>query len=213
MSERYTTTLESWDKLADAYQEKFMYLDLYNDTYDRFCNLVKLPAARIFEIGCGPGNITKYLLEKRPEYTIDAIDASPAMAALAKQNNPPANVSVMDCREIGSIPQKYHGIACGFCLPYLEKTDCERLFKDCASLLLPDGVLYVSAIEGDYAASGWGTDSKGEHKMYVYYYDETYLTGFLKQNGFAITAVERIPYTMANGNSSVHLVILARKKG
>lgn len=213
MSERYTTTFESWNRLADAYQEKFMDLDLYNSTYDVFCDLAEQANARIFEIGCGPGNITKYLLEKRPDFVVDAIDVSPAMAALAKQNNPLANVSVMDCREIGSITQKYHGVICGFCLPYLEKTDCERLFNDCANLLLPDGVLYVSAIEGDYATSGWGTDSKGNNPMYVYYYSESLLTDILKQTGFVITTVERIPYTMANGNSSVHLIILARKKG
>lgn len=39
-----------------------MDLDLYNDTYDAFCQAVYKPGARIFEIGCGPGNITRYVL-------------------------------------------------------------------------------------------------------------------------------------------------------
>jgi 2-polyprenyl-3-methyl-5-hydroxy-6-metoxy-1,4-benzoquinol methylase len=212
MTDRYTTTIESWNKLADAYNEKFMDLDLYNGTYDVFCDLVEQTDAHIFEIGCGPGNITRYLLGKRPGFAIDAIDVSPAMAVLAKQNNPQANVSVMDCREIGNVTQNYNGVVCGFCLPYLEKTDCERMINDCARLLLPDGVLYLSAIEGDYAASGWGTDSKGNNKMFVHYYDATYLTDVLKQNGFSVTTTERIPYKNAKGEESTHLVILARKK-
>ncbi len=212
MTDRYTTTFESWNKLADAYNDKFMDLDLYNNTYDVFCDLAEQPDARIFEIGCGPGNITKYLLAKRPDYTIEAIDVSPAMAALAKQNNPRATVSIMDCRQISSITAKYNGVMCGFCLPYLEKTECERLIKNCFNLLLPDGVLYLSTIEGDYATSDWGTDSKGNNRMFVYYYNEDYLTGVLKQNGFAVTTVERINYVAANGNTSVHLVIIARRK-
>ncbi len=49
--DRYQTIFETWDKLASADQDKFMDLDLYNDTYDRFCELVSKPDANIFELG------------------------------------------------------------------------------------------------------------------------------------------------------------------
>ncbi|MBK8044287.1 MAG: isoprenylcysteine carboxylmethyltransferase family protein [Haliscomenobacter sp.] len=58
----YQITLHSWGKVASVYQDYFMDLDLYNDTYDAFCQAVYKPGARIFEIGCGPGNITRYVL-------------------------------------------------------------------------------------------------------------------------------------------------------
>ena len=44
--------------------------------------------SKLFEIGCGPGNITKYLIYKNPNYKILATDAAPNMIALAKKNNP-----------------------------------------------------------------------------------------------------------------------------
>src|SRR5829696_71014 len=89
--DNYQKTFETWDKVATLYQEKFMNLDLYNDTYNKFCELIKKPNATIFEIGCGPGNITKYLLAKKPDIQIYAIDVAPNMIQLAKANNPTAH--------------------------------------------------------------------------------------------------------------------------
>ena len=34
MDNRYTETFETWNKVAALYQDKFMDLDLYNDTYE-----------------------------------------------------------------------------------------------------------------------------------------------------------------------------------
>jgi 2-polyprenyl-3-methyl-5-hydroxy-6-metoxy-1,4-benzoquinol methylase len=69
-----------------------MDLSLYDESYDDFCQLLQKKNASILEIGCGPGNVTKYLLGKRPDYKIHATDAAPSMLALAKINNPTAKV-------------------------------------------------------------------------------------------------------------------------
>ncbi|HKC68335.1 MAG TPA: class I SAM-dependent methyltransferase, partial [Bacteroidia bacterium] len=68
--DRYQNTFETWNKLAHNYQGKFMDFDLYDDTYNTFCQLLEKPNAKIFEIGCGPGNITRYLLTKHPDFKI-----------------------------------------------------------------------------------------------------------------------------------------------
>ena len=80
----YKETFDTWNKVAKLYQEKFMDLDLYDDTYDTFCAELPIENATILEIGCGPGNITKYLLNKRPDFRIEGIDISPNMIELAK---------------------------------------------------------------------------------------------------------------------------------
>jgi trans-aconitate methyltransferase len=56
-----------------------MDLDIYNSSYDQFVDLVAKPKARILDIGCGPGNITKYLLKKRPDFYVEGIDIAPNM--------------------------------------------------------------------------------------------------------------------------------------
>ena len=57
--DRYKETFETWNKMASLYQERFMDLDLYNETYDFICNAVVKEKAKILEIGCGPGNISR----------------------------------------------------------------------------------------------------------------------------------------------------------
>ncbi len=64
-----------------------MDLDLYNDTYDRFCEEVNIDKATILDIMCGPGNITKYLFNKRPGFRIKEIDTSSNMIELPKAND------------------------------------------------------------------------------------------------------------------------------
>ncbi len=61
---RYQETFKAWNKIAQIYQDKFMELDLYNEAYDTFCELIPVKNSKILEIACGPGNITKYLLGK-----------------------------------------------------------------------------------------------------------------------------------------------------
>lgn len=94
---------------------------MYNDTYDRFYELVEKLNPAILEIGCGPGNITKYLSAKRPDFRIEAIDVAPNMIELAKANMPTAHFRVMDCREMGRLPSTYDAIIAGFCLSYFSK--------------------------------------------------------------------------------------------
>lgn len=117
--DNYKKTFDTWNKLAHNYQGKFMDFDLYDDTYDLFCELIEKPNAKIFEIGCGPGNITKYLLNKRSDFKIEATDVAPNMVDVAQQNNPSAACHVFDARQLATLPHKYDGVMGGFCMPYL----------------------------------------------------------------------------------------------
>jgi trans-aconitate methyltransferase len=90
--------------VATRYQDKFMELDLYNDT---FCNLIDKKSADIFEIATEPRPATRYLTSKRPDFNIFGIDSAPNMVELAKLNDPYANFKVLDCKEIGTIDRKF----------------------------------------------------------------------------------------------------------
>lgn len=186
-----------------------MGLDLYNDTYDAFCQRIP-PNSKVLEIGCGPGNITKYILDKRPDFELLAIDVASNMIDLAKKNNPKADFKVMDCREIDTISEKFDAIMCGFCLPYLSKEDCKKLIVDSSNLLNKDGQIYLSIAEGDYQKSGFQTGSTGD-KTYFYYYQEGFLVEELEKNGFEDIEIFRKTYTRG-GREEVHLIVIGRKK-
>lgn len=188
-------------------------MDLYHESYDHFSQMINKKNASIFEIACGPGNITKYLLNKHPEYRILGIDLSEKMVELAKGNNPKADFKVMDCREISEIDQKFDGIMCGFCLPYLSKIDSIKLIRDVAGLLNPDGILYLSTMEGEYDKSGYEGPSFGEgDQVFIHYHEEEYLTKALYKNGFNLLRLKRQAYPEVDGSFTTDLILIAKMK-
>lgn len=199
-----------WDTLALRYQNKFMSLDVYNDTYDLFCHLLKKENPKILEIGCGPGNITKYLLDKRADFKIEAIDYAPEMIHLAKQNNPAAEFRIMDCREFDTIKTMYDAIVCGFCLPYLSKDETYTLFGNCQKIMNRDALFYFSAIEGDYSKSGLESSSDGTVKMWIYYHQKEYLLQWMDEYNFELQNYFQKEYRDENNISHTHMIFIAK---
>ena len=204
LMDKYRITFETWNNVAQTYREKFMGLDLYNDTYDTFCSLLHKKAT-VLEVGCGPGMISKYISAKRPDLGIDACDVSPNMIAIAEQEVPAANFFTLDARALHTLRKNYTAIISGFCIPYLSKEDVQKFFRDCAALVEKNGMLYLSFIEGNYEDSGFKTGSTGD-RAFVYYYNEAFITSSLKENGFECLNAFRKSHA-----SEIHLVILARK--
>lgn len=205
-------TKHVFNSCASEYQDRFMNVDLYADTLGVFCDSMKIESARILEIACGPGNITKYLLEKRPDFKIFGIDLAENMITLAKTNNPQAKFEVMDCRQINMLNEKYDGIMCGFCLPYISKPETFKLIKDSAQLLKENGVLYLSTMEDDYEKSGLKKSSSGKYETYQYFHEAAYLKQALEENGFRINTLKRQDYPVTNGAKVVDLILIAQKK-
>lgn len=211
MDNTYTETFETWDKVASIYQDKFMDLDLYNDTYDFICDSIPKEKAKLLDIGCGPGNITKYLLSRRPDFNVFGIDIAPNMIELARKNNPTASFKTMDSRRIDEIRTKYDGIICGFCLPYLSQSDSLKFFADCYNLLNEDGLVYLSFVEGDPSKSGFQVGSSGD-RVYFYYYTLDILIEQLKEYDFKNIKIFKIKYNKSETEFDTHTILTANKK-
>lgn len=209
--DRYKETFETWNKIASLYEERFMDLDLYNHTYDHICDLITKDKAKLLEIGCGPGNITKYLLSKRPDFNIFGIDIATNMIELAKKNNPTACYAIMDSRQISNLKTKYDGIICGFCLPYLSQTESKTFIADCYHLLNKNGHLYLSFVEGDPNKSGFQVGSSGD-RVYFNFYNLDVLTEQLKENNFEQIEVVKVDYKKVEKQMETHTILTAKKK-
>lgn len=207
--DRYQETFQTWDNIASIYQEKFMDLDVYNDTYDHVCEAISKPNAKIVELGCGPGNISKYLLSKRPDFDIYGIDISPNMIELAKKNNPAARFDVMDIREIHNIKTKYDGLIAGFCLPYLSQTESAEFILKAHHLLNENSILYLSFVENDPKLSGFKAGSGG--RVYFYYHTLENIHKQLTQLKFQEIETFKIRYNRSETEQEIHTVLIARK--
>lgn len=198
-----------FDKLAELYQEKYMDVSLYHKTFDSFCSAIPKENSEVLELACGPGNITKYLIQKRPDFHLLSTDLAPSMIALARINNPSVSFQILDSRKIKLLSKKYDAIMCGFCLPYLAKNEVEKLIIDATQILNPDGIIYLSTIEGDYNKSGFTKGSTG-HKIFMHYYLEKDIVSILMKHHFEIIDLSRVD---SSNQNTKDLIIIAKHHG
>ncbi|WP_166962757.1 class I SAM-dependent methyltransferase [Yeosuana marina] len=208
--ETYKETFRTWNKVASIYEDKFMDLDLYNDTYDFFTEQIPTNNPEILEIGCGPGNITKYVLGKRPDFKLTAIDIAPNMIKLAKKNNPNGIFKVLDIRNITTIRQNFNGILAGFCVSYLSQIDGSKLIQDCHKLLSSSGILYISFVEGIYEDSAYQIGSSGD-RVFFYYHGLDFFKNILETNHFTIIKLYHKNFHKTDKTTETHTIMIARK--
>ena len=208
--DKYKETFNTWNNIALIYQDKFMDMDLYNDTYDFICSFIDKPKAKILEIGCGPGNITKYLLSKRPDFDIIGIDIAPNMVELAKKNNPTAHFAVMDCRQINHLDTKFDGIIGGFCLPYLSQAESKELISNTFDLLNNNGLIYLSFVEGEPDNSEFKNGSGG--RVYFNYHQLEDIKAQLNELKFEELKTFKVNYNISENKFDIHTILTAKKK-
>lgn len=204
--DKSASAIAVFNKLASLYEQKFMNVDVYAAALDWLCRNSK---PKLLELACGPGNITRYLLEKRPDLQILGTDLAPNMIALAQKNNPQAQFSLMDCRDLLQLKQSYDTIVCGFCLPYLSMEETAKLIADTAQILHPGGLFYLSTMEADYAQSGEESSSTGD-KVFMHYYQADDLTAMLQKQGFEVVYEQRVA-TTGNARSAADLILIGQK--
>lgn len=141
------SAVEMFNQHAVRYQEQFMDLALYDESYQRFRERLSSTAARVLDVACGPGNVSRQLLLQNPELDILGIDLAPRMIQLAIAAVPAARFKVHDIRQLLILPERikpFDGIICAFGLPYLTAAEVTAFVADCTELLTVDGVLYLS---------------------------------------------------------------------
>jgi ubiquinone/menaquinone biosynthesis C-methylase UbiE len=202
--------VEVFNKLANLYESKFMNVDLYSESFDLFCKSIETENAEVLELACGPGNITKYLLNKRPDFNILGTDLAPNMIDLAKKNNPNAEFRLLDCREILTLDQKFDAIISGFCLPYLTKEEAVQFIINSFEVLKPGGILYISTMEDDYSKSGLKKGSTGD-EIFMHYHELEYLKEAIELAKMKIIKFYRQNFPTQDGTKVVDLIIIAQK--
>ena len=207
--DKHQETYNTWNSIAKVYEDKFMGLSLYNHTYDYICKTITKPKAKLLDVGCGPGNITKYLLSKRPDLDILGIDITPNMIELAKKNNPSANFSVMDSRNIANLSASFDGVVGGFCIPYLSQGECNAFISDVYNSLNANGLIYLSFVEGDPKKSDFKTSNMG--RVYFYYHKLEDLKEQLIKTKFEHIKVFKVAYKVSETKFETHTILTARK--
>ena len=204
-------TIATFDKYAAEYENRYMDYAPYVATYGPLSDL--LPAtASILDAACGPGNIARFLLHDFPGRKLHGIDLSPRMVELARHNNPTASFAVMDCRQIAALGRYYDAIVAGFCFPYLAREDVVAFIRDAKNMLHAGGILYISFMEGDYAASGLQSRNDIDW-VCTYYHNSDWLADELNRAGFDVIDIVRTAFAADGEPDATDVFIYARATG
>ena len=195
-------------KHADLYRDKFMDLNLYDDSYLAFCELLRPGRARVLDAACGPGNVSRYLMAQRPELDLLGIDLAPRMVELAREAVRSAHFAVHDCRHLADLQLRFDGIICAFGLPYLSGEEATAFIRAAGQALDPGGVLYLSTMLGQGEDSGFERCSTGD-QVYINYHSPDQLVRTLHECGFRVLKQSRLPSPSAAVKRTTDLIVIA----
>ena len=196
--------VDLFNKMADSYQQRFFSVEMYSESLLLFLAHLKENAS-VLDVACGPGNISHFLLKRRPDLKLLGIDLAPNMIQLARINNPSANFLVHDALEIDKLDSNFDAIIIGFLFPYLSMDQVQVFLQKVYQKLPENGTVYLSTMEDLYENSRLKASSTGEQLM-MHYYESAFLIGVLEQIGFQILSKHIQPYPLSETETDTDLI-------
>lgn len=145
MNDIILNTKTSYDQVAADYAEKFKD-EMDDKPFDRDC-LDRLARevgnlGPICDMGCGPGQIARYLHRQGVEAV--GVDLSPRMVAEAQRLNPEIPFHQGDMLSLSDADHSWGGIAAFYCIIHIPRNQVVDALRELKRVLKPGGVLLVT---------------------------------------------------------------------
>jgi SAM-dependent methyltransferase len=150
MDETTLNTQASYDQVAKEYAEKFKD-EMDDKPFDRRC-LDRLARevgelGPICDLGCGPGQIARYLHRNGVETL--GVDLSPKMVAEARRLNPEIPFHQGDMLSLPDPDHAWGGIAAFYCIIHIPRVRVTQALSEMRRVLKPGGRLLLAFHIGD----------------------------------------------------------------
>jgi len=145
MQDLIINTQTSYDRVATEYAEKFK--DEMDDKpfdcdcLDRLAHEVG-PLGPICDLGCGPGQIARYL--HRQVVPTLGVDLSPRMIAEAQRLNPGIHFHQGDMLALPDKDNSWGGIAAFYCIIHIPREKIIHALREMKRVLKPGGILLIT---------------------------------------------------------------------
>ena len=143
-------TQTSYDQVAAEYAEKFKY-EMDQKPFDRAClDRLALEVGNlgpICDMGCGPGQIARYLHRKGVDTL--GVDISPRMVTEARRLNPEIHFHQGDMLSLPDAENSWGGIAAFYCIIHIPREKIIDALREMKRVLKPGGMLLLTFHIGD----------------------------------------------------------------
>lgn len=205
MKDKNMIAVDTYNKIAQEYDKEFG--NDYSDTpyVDKFLNY--LEGKKVLDIGCGVGNLTKYIMDKG--FNVEGIDLLKEILNIAKQKYSDIKFYEMNMKEI-TLRKKYDGIMLAYSLFHLTKKEVIEVLPKYYDLLNSNGkiLLILQYGQGERIVN---EPLKEGLKIFINYYSQDEIIEILKNNRFKIlyTDLKKSESEFELGNDK--LVIICQK--
>ena len=202
-------TIQAYEQSAEAYAGKFMDYAPYRRRVQAFAALLKA-GDRVLDLGCGPGNVLKQVVESVGSLSVTGVDLSAAMLRLARENVPSGRFILQDLRDLRMADgDQYDAVILSFCIVHLSHAEAEALLRKATALLKEGGLLYLSFMEGK--AAGYESTSFSKETFYFNYHSSEEMGCQLDAYGIFRLETSFQDYPEADGSVTKDVFIVGRK--
>jgi SAM-dependent methyltransferase len=212
MDQRQLDSLQvTYDRVAAEYAQRIFdelrYKPLDRQLLDRLAAAVS-PDGVICDLGCGPGQIARYLRDRGAR--VVGVDLSPQMIAEARRLNPdiefqPGNLLALDVAD-----ETWAGIAAFYSLIHVPRAEVVTALIELKRVLQPGGLLLIAVHLGTevlHLDEWWGQPVSAD----FVYFQAPEIQAYAQAAGFQIEdLIERPPYPDVE-HPSHRAYLLARK--
>jgi SAM-dependent methyltransferase len=173
---------QHYDRLTDSYVDAF-FEDISDSPWvDRL--LARLPAgARVLDAGCGPGRLSRYMVDQG--YAVSGIDISPSMVQAARRLVPEADFAVMDMARLRYPARQFDGIFAAYSFFHLPPERVGPALQEFRRVLVPMGSVAFIVKRGQGTHVEASPLVPGE-TCYVQLWDDGEFAALLESHGFEL---------------------------
>jgi ubiquinone/menaquinone biosynthesis C-methylase UbiE len=196
--------IDAYNKTAATYTK--LYFDDLSDAtlFDEFLSLLP-KGSRVLDIGCGPGNVTKYMAEKG--YEAEGIDLSSEMIKIARSKVPDLKFTEMDMRKLTYHPDSFDGLLVSYSLIHVPSVDADKTIAGFKRIVKPGGFIQILVQKGEKDFMTADTFQAGQ-RVFLNLHTLTSMRELLTENGFEIIKLEekKTPYAGDFSDAFIHAI-------
>jgi SAM-dependent methyltransferase len=195
--ERLSTTVASYDSLAERYAERYATVDM-STYYDLFLDLVPSKSLPVLDLGCGSGRDCAAF--ERLNIPVIGLDLSFGLLSLAA-NTMRAPLVQADLRCTPFRDGSFGGVWACASMVHLDPDEFSVALADARRVVAPGGALFISVASG--SGQGWRPDGHGGRRWFQYY-SEPAIRDLVERNGFDIAKSSTEPGVATGTWVNVH---------